>query len=630
MFHDVLELNGEHLDIRGFAGVVKEHETALVRAVVSQPPPDRPVGAMISTADSIIVSGEVELQHRAYVWRFLQKLRRGLNVLLAETGHFRFRAKPENGAKLRPGRAWAHAWVMFTDTSGNVRTSEWQQWVVIKEKGALHPPQPGMLCHALQLNDALAAAARNGHSPQPAPDPETAERQNATLKLLENLQPNILRPHVRTYLKVIFVQVREGAEDDARTALHTIADPKQGLMKNAWEHFQEVDAHRKRVAAKQDPVASVFVGIGLSATGYARLDHARPQGLGSMRDDRGRLNDPPYTDRYDQLIDAVVLIGGSDEAERDTRYEAVLTELEKGFKVIKEETGKSLSTGREQFGFVDGRSQPLFVEEDAEYERFHTDGTRVWSPTAAMTTVILPDRGVHEPHCFGSFLVFRKLAQDTKGFTDQATAIARQLWHAGSPGATPTPDQIEQAAAMIVGRFRDGTPLALERGPRAPLNPEPEPQEPEVELKRGPGSNEPPNDFTYWDNGDGAKCPLSAHIRVMNSRQGSADSAPILARRGQAYTDENGSGLLFMALVSDIDGQFVLRQQLANGHDENKKASPVDGLIGQPAGAATLQLSATWGGAKPANPESCPFASSVTTLGGEYFFLPSIPFLQQL
>jgi hypothetical protein len=138
-----------------------------------------------------------------------------------------------------------------------------------------------------------------------------------------------------------------------------------------------------------------------------------------------------------------------------------------------------------------------------------------------------------------------------------------------------------------------------------------------------------PNNFTYADDQAGRKCPHLAHIRRMNGRTG---DGPVLARRGQTYGRRTpdrplpsaGVGLLFMAAVADVEAQFERLQRAANGAD----GGAVDPLIGQVSGAeAPLGLPPAWGGEAPG---PAPGEPSVRLLGGEYFFLPSLPFLRSL
>jgi deferrochelatase/peroxidase EfeB len=96
--------------------------------------------------------------------------------------------------------------------------------------------------------------------------------------------------------------------------------------------------------------------------------------------------------------------------------------------------------------------------------------------------------------CFGSYLVFRKLEQNVRGFKHREEQLARWLGLKGSA--------VQKAGALIMGRFTDGTPLTS-----SAVN----------------GMNEGvPNNFNYAEDTDGTRCPFSAHIRKVNPRGDSA------------------------------------------------------------------------------------------------------------
>jgi deferrochelatase/peroxidase EfeB len=60
----------------------------------------------------------------------------------------------------------------------------------------------------------------------------------ADATLLDELQPNIVRPHVREHLSVLFLRVDDQLE--ARNFLKALVE----LMKSARTHLQEVEAFR--------------------------------------------------------------------------------------------------------------------------------------------------------------------------------------------------------------------------------------------------------------------------------------------------------------------------------------------------------------------------------------------------
>src|SRR6266536_974171 len=75
--------------------------------------------------------------------------------------------------------------------------------------------------------------------------------------MLDELQPNILKGHVREHLSMLFLNF--GDQADARTFLRTLVP----LMKSAKTHLQEVEAF-KTAGTPGTP----YVGVGLTKTGY--------------------------------------------------------------------------------------------------------------------------------------------------------------------------------------------------------------------------------------------------------------------------------------------------------------------------------------------------------------------------
>ena len=77
----------------------------------------------------------------------------------------------------------------------------------------------------------------------------------------------------------------------------------------------------------------------------------------------------------------MVLVGDAQNHQQryETTRQAVLGLLTDGITVLGEERGRSLVNGDrhgiEHFGYVDGRSQPLFLDEDIKDETDEQDGT---------------------------------------------------------------------------------------------------------------------------------------------------------------------------------------------------------------------------------------------------------------
>ncbi|WP_333336931.1 MULTISPECIES: hypothetical protein [unclassified Microcoleus] len=114
-----------------------------------------------------------------------------------------------------------------------------------------------------------------------------------------------------------------------------------------------------------------------------------------------------------------------------------------------------------------------------------------------------------------------------------------------------------------------------------------------------------------------------------------------IARRGLSYGEddvtkepETGSGLLFLCFQADIENQFNFMQSAwANQKNFCQINVGPDPLIDQVSGKASGQPIGTqkwpekWGEAETAQYD---FSLRVTMKGGEYFFAPSISFINNI
>jgi Dyp-type peroxidase family len=456
--------------------------------------------------------------------------------------------------------------------------------------------------------------------------------------MLDELQANIVKAHVRDHLAVLFLHF--GERDQGKRLLKDLTH----LIKSARTHLKEVKKYKASRGSDVLAPGTPYVGVGLSAKAYARLgidpskrppDHAFRRGM-TAHATRSKLQDPPLSlwdpaYRGDPEIHAVVLIGDETDAGMATRRNEVLAQLPDSVSVLTEETGLGLVNKHgdpiEHFGYVDGRSQPLFLTEDIDRQRAVTDGTNAWDPALPLGRVIVSDPAAPSPSKhFGSYFVFRKLEQNVQRFKLEEEALAERL------GLVD--EDAERAGALLVGRFEDGTPVTLQReeGAHSPVL----------------------NNFTYASDNDGAKCPFHAHIRKMNPRGSGgledekAERKRLMARRGQTYGTRpdhpnahlppssrptGGVGLLFMAFNVELEEQFEFIQATsANdaGFPVVPKGTPqpgVDGVIGQGA-RVPISCPLVWG---ENDFRTVPdVAQAVTMKGGEYFFMPSLAFLREL
>lgn len=292
--------------------------------------------------------------------------------------------------------------------------------------------------------------------------------------------------------------------------------------------------------------------------------------------------------------------------------------------VVSRQAASRLPGGMEHFGYTDGLSQPDVQGLDTAPRTGQGayQGHGRWRPVASGEFVlgypdeegILPD--APRPADLarnGSYLAYRKLRQDVFTFR-------RQL----ADGAQLYGGDMQQLAAKLVGRWRDGTPLDVS------------PDRPDPALAGDPRRN---NDFSFGDDPAGYRCPVGAHIRRVNPRaslpfDGKLVNRHRLIRRGLPYgpplpvgapDDGADRGIVFACLQADLERQFeFVQSQWLNQGNELGLGDDKDVLLGDHDGSGK----ATVNGAPPFF--LSPLARTVTVDGGEYFFMPGINGLRYL
>ena len=448
------------------------------------------------------------------------------------------------------------------------------------------------------------------------------------LALLVDLQGNILKGHGRKHTANIFLRFGDAAA--GRAFLKSIGPD----LNSALDQLYKTTVHK---ATGSD--GGLFLAALLSAEGYKALglqsrmpsDPAFSAGMASRRD---LLDDPErasWEAGFAAPVHCMLLLGVDDadpKAKRGAARDAAAVEMLDRIKsfgpsitVAARQDGDALfntedHNGIEHFGYVDGRSQPLVLDEDLANE-----AKSMWNPTVCLSQAVLPDPGGRLGVSCSSYFVFRKLEQDVKGFKSEEKALAARLGMAA-------PDD-ERAGASVVGRFENGTPVVASKS-EVPLDPD----------------KSVLNDFNYDGDPQGLKCPFAGHIRKTNPRE-HGTRRHLMFRRGIPFglrsDDPNdgeidnkpsgGVGLLFMAYQSDLVEQFEFTQRLwadnPGFNPEGQQPVGSDPVIGQGAKAdAAQRYPKVWGRAPLSEPQS--FGGFVTMRGGEYFFAPSLSFFKSL
>lgn len=476
----------------------------------------------------------------------------------------------------------------------------------------------------------------------------------------QKLQGNILNGHGRDHTANIFIRLPADAVKSQKIVKDLAADVTSAFKQ---------EAERRRFKRFGVP-GGIFRSVLISASGYRKLGFGDDQLTAAFADAAqppiatsfaagavaaiGELNDPDLEEwepGYQGPLDVLLILAHDDEPFLLDRVGLVLTSLPDAA-IAHVEYGRALRNasgeGIEHFGYVDGRSQPLYTFEDFSLKPNGTlnmfldghlreaDGGRtdIFDPFAPLGTVLVPDALQGHADALGSYFVFRKLEQNVRGFKLAEQLLADELGMDGS--------ERERAGAMAVGRFENGTPVVVSQTDG--LLPEKE------------------NNFTYAADPNGLKCPFQAHIRKTNPR--GETGAPNererrITRRGIPFGTRPASpqaaqpiselpsdkvGLLFMCYQSSIPKQFGFMQKLwVNNpkflNDGTKPGPPLTGIdpvIGQgPKGGpppAAQSWRARYGADDPGLPpptnKASLFAGFVKMKGGEFFFAPSVPFLR--
>jgi Dyp-type peroxidase family len=244
----------------------------------------------------------------------------------------------------------------------------------------------------------------------------------------------------------------------------------------------------------------------------------------------------------------------------------------------------------------------------------------------------------------GSYLVFRRLAQNVPAFNQEISRLAEKLaWSHDLTGA------------KLVGRYKSGAPIEQRKfqpGPYTP--PSKDPGNPIIGNPALGNNNAVNNNFEFGDDPQGRICPAGAHIRKAYPRDElttpekpddseSDTQTHRLLRRGIPYgapfvphdpaSADVERGLLFLCYQNSIESHFeFVQKSWVNdpGFPPKADGTPDSPKLTEDAGQDPIIAQSPKAKFLVAPAENVEVKHFVTTTGGEYFFSPSISVLQDI
>lgn len=548
----------------------------------------------------------------------------------------------------------------------------------LANKTVREPKQSTKVADRSIVNPDLLQTRTIGADPEPGNEPafpydaRPAVRPVEPILELADIQGNIVVGFNKPHQSIIGVWFRSG-----EAARAWLLDLEPFITSSATAHEARAEIREARVEGRQIPVRSdAFVNVAFSASGLEKFGFSTESMSSAFAEGQWRraasvLGDPvdaPAGGLTDWVVggssaatpDALVVCASDQAWRRDKLRDDVIALARRASHGVRYvENGDDLPagggvTGREHFGFKDNIAKvrlrgmypegtyynfdPGHIPQAPELPQFSKPGEPlVWPGQIVLgyprqstvdTRQPLPvDPGMPRSMKNGSYLVFRRLRQNVPLFRRFSAGVSHSLKRSVGAGAPAA----ETVAAMMVGRWPDGTPLML--------SPSAQPARPNAtnDFVYGrpnwpPGSNSPTDPL-------GERCPAAAHIRKVNPRDQSSDLGPpgetlcrAIIRRGIPYgpslppdtVDNVDRGLLFLSYQASIEESFeTIVQSWINSSAGPGAPLGFDMLIGRAPGSA---------------PRFCTLAGRTVSItqpfvyatGGGYFFAPSLTMITAL
>lgn len=425
-------------------------------------------------------------------------------------------------------------------------------------------------------------------------------------KIFKNFQAGILKGNGRNHTAYVLLRFNTISGQDQERIRHLrLWLIKMGKTYITSHHKQCQDSKKYK---KNNTYQKFVCSLALSYKGYKKAgipdeyipkDKAFRDGLlwvDRLKNLFGGYNLNIEQDLED--LDALLIISHNNIEVLENKVESLLHDK----KIL-----KIISSYALQYGFHGGSKDfPEQITGPLNFTDGHSQSKNIFKNWASVA--------IREPwpyKCkktsYGSYMTFKKLEVHSEIFYNRVKEIASH--HKINE---------ELAAALFIGRFRNGTPLA-----KYPVI-----REPFIWSKNGVD-----HPFDYNNDAEGSKCPLNAHVRATNPR-GEQKFAPII-RRSTNYS-EPGSGATLEELFNKVTGlffvsyQYDIDNQFESLFDNIKK---VGDLLIYPNVSSNNPKKVTifkkWGDPN-AEKISEEVPDLISFLGGEYLFVPSIRFLRKL
>ena len=486
---------------------------------------------------------------------------------------------------------------------------------------------------------------------------------------LADIQGNVVRAYGHAgywYARYLFFRIDDASKTRAfltrvtdRVTSSAHADPERNKQQAPPDATTNVAFTFAGLQAIELPAASLM--------GFPQEFAAGMQKRMSILGDEGSSAPERWDNIWRKEVHIWISINGRDDEQVEARYQWILQQNEvtgqgvelltghrgaQGAEDLPFQSGKALfgpdgkPTGKEHFGYRDGISDPVFEGQPHKPNAVLGRGKLLagdkWAPLAAGEFLLGHlDEALEYPKApmprslvlNSTFMVYRKLHQNVSTFRRYLDDEASRF--EGSK---------ELLAAKFTGRWRDnGAPIV-----DAPDDASKQRWDAKFSAADDSERRRMLTDFHYNDDIDGARCPLSGHLRRMNPRgslefgqKGAFNTPGALAdrrrmlRRGLPYgqsgpetTDESEQGIIFMALNASIERQFeFVQQQWVNYGNDFKEGNDKEILLGNHTGRGKAVIPEIPGSGKPPH-----FLANlprfVECRGGDYFFLPSITALK--